>query len=278
MGVRDSSSGRHGQSLQEQQRAIEDANERLNTQNKALERSNRNYMEMLGFVSHELKGPLSSSVLSAHSLRQEIGGPLSDAQKNMIAIVCRNLDYASDMIKNYLDLSRIEKGELELNARQIRVAEEVIRPVIDDLQPMIAQNGMTVQLSVQEDLSLSADPELLRIVFQNLVSNAARYGRAKGAIRIWSRHAEQGWEFHVWNEGIGVPQDKRQVLFEKFGRVRDPRFSKQKGSGLGLFITRDILHRHGGDIRVECEEGSWIDFVVTLPEGCSGRYSDTPTA
>jgi two-component system NtrC family sensor kinase len=255
-----------GEALEAQQKALAEANDRLNTQNQQLERLNRNYMEMLGFVSHELKGPLSSSVMSANALRQEIVGPLTDTQKRCASIVCRNLDYATTMIQNYLDLSRIEKNELQINRARFKVMGGVIRLVLQDSEPALQAKKMHIDVQIPDALEIEADRDLLRIVFQNLISNAVKYGRPEGKARIWAEDMDDRWEFHVWNEGVGVAKDKRDILFRKFGRIQDPRLTAEKGTGLGLFITRDILRRHGGDITVQSEEGQWIEFVITLPK------------
>ena len=243
--------------------------ERLDAKNQELARVNKGYMEILGFVSHEIKGPLSASLLSAASLQQGAPGELNETQRRLIAIVCRNLEYAADMIRDYLDLSRIEKGEIVPQPARLSVRGEVIEPVIADLAPAIESSRMTVILDVPEELSLSADRRLLRIVFQNLIGNAAKYGREGGRIQVSVKELSDAWEFHVWNEGIGVPADRQHSLFTKFGRILDPRALGVKGTGLGLFIVRDILLRHGGDIRFECEEGRWADFIFTLPKTAS---------
>jgi two-component system NtrC family sensor kinase len=255
-----------GEAIEAQQRALEEVNARLNAQNQQLERLNRNYMEMLGFVSHELKGPLSSSVMSANALRQEIVGPLTETQKRCAAIICRNLDYATAMIQNYLDLSRIEKNELRINRARFPVAERVIQPVLQDLEPAILNKKTQVEVDVPPEVEIDADRDLMRIVFQNLIGNAVKYGRAEGKVRVWVKDAGEQWEFHVWNQGVGVPEEKRDQLFTKFGRIQDPRLTAEKGTGLGLFITRDILLRHGSEIAVQGEDGHWIDFLFTLPK------------
>ena len=251
--------------LEENHHAIARANIALSEKNGALETLNRNYMEMLGFVSHELKSPLSSAVLSAQALKQGIGGELEGDQRRMVSIVCRSLDYATRMIQNYLDLSRIEKGDLTLTVAPISLRGDVIDPTVQDLIHTAEARNMQIEVEAPATVTLEADAYLLRIVFQNLLNNAIKYGREGGRIRVGGREAGNQVVLNVWNEGVGVPADQRAALFTKFHRVRDPRLKEEKGTGLGLFITRDILRRHHGDIRVECDEGQWINFIFHLP-------------
>ena len=122
---------------------------------------------------------------------------------------------------------------------------------------------MRVEVDLTEDLVVQADPALLQIVCENLLSNAAKYGRQGGRVRVWGQRSS-GWvELHVWNEGDGVPVDKREELFQKFSRLHTG--SYERGTGLGLFITREIVLKLGGRIWAESEYGQWADFVVTLP-------------
>ena len=256
---------RMAETLELEHQATEHANAELSEKNVALETLNRNYMEMLGFVSHELKSPLSSAVLSAQALAGGIGGEMSESQKKMAGILTRNLDYAVGMIRNYLDLSRIEKGEFATSFRAIGLRHDVIDPTIEDLKVAVEAKQMRIDVEMPPSVQMTADPQLLRVVFQNLVNNAVKYGREGGHIRIGCRVHDGRAIVNVWNEGVGVPADRVGSLFKKFFRVRDPRLKKEKGTGLGLFITRDIIRRHGGDIRVESEEGQWINFVFELP-------------
>jgi two-component system sensor histidine kinase VicK len=96
------------------------------------------------------------------------------------------------------------------------------------------------------------------------VGNAAKYGRPGGRLRIFGHTEQARVEIHVWNDGPGVRQEEMEMLFQRFSRLSSSEV-KQRGTGLGLFIAREIVRRHGGELRVESEYPHWIDFVVTLP-------------
>jgi len=138
------------------------------------------------------------------------------------------------------------------------------RPVLREMKGRFDEKKMTVEVDLAEDLLVQADPSLLQIVFENLLSNAAKYGREGALVRIFGRRLNGFTELHVWNEGQGVPADQVDELFRKFSRLQAPR-SQVRGTGLGLFITREIVRTHGGDIRAESEHGRWIDFIFSLP-------------
>lgn len=116
-----------------------------------------------------------------------------------------------------------------------------------------------------QEIELDADPNLMRVVFYNLLGNAIKYGYPGGQIRVFGEKQEREIAIHVWNEGLGIEAEAIPYLFQKFHRIRVEGKSQREGSGLGLFITQEIVARHGGTIRVESKRGEWADFVVRLP-------------
>jgi len=225
----------------------------------------QNYLEALEFITHELKNQIAAMKINLLAVRDGYLGAVRQEQREALDDVGLAIHRAEEMILNYLNLSRIEKGELQVRARPVHVESDVLRPVASNLKSRLENRRMQLQVEMEEDLFVQADPALLQIVYENLLGNAVKYGREGGTIRVSGRCREDGWaELHVWNDGPGVPQDQADRLFEKFFRLHQPTV-QERGTGLGLFITREILLRHGGDIRVEGRFEEWIDFVFILP-------------
>ena len=238
----------------------------MKTINKELKKINRNYMEMLGFVSHELKNPLASAIMSLYTVKDGYLGKINEAQKKGLASVAKSLDYFHDMIKNYLDLSRLEKGELKAHRKIISLRAEVIDPILAGLEQEINQKKIKVENLIPETTEFYADRDLLRIVYDNLLSNAIKYGAENGKIRL-SVEENKSWTIlSVYNEGQGIPKDRIAKLFKKFSRVDTPGFAGKKGTGLGLYICKEIIEKHGGMIRVDSQEGKWAKFIFSLPK------------
>ena len=222
-------------------------------------------MEMLGFVSHELRNPLASSIMSIDTLRQGYLGPLTEAQEKMLTTVDRNLHYFLDMIGNYLDMSRLEKGEINLQISIVALFPDVVSPIVEGLQGELQSRGMTVENRVPGDMMIAADPNLVKIVYDNLLANAVKYGSDGGTIALDAQEVGGEVAMSVLNEGPGIPRDKIPQLFAKFGRIKDPRFKRQKGTGLGLYICKEIVEKHGGRIWADSEDGQWAKFTFALP-------------
>jgi two-component system NtrC family sensor kinase len=248
--------------------ALKEREEQLEKTNEDLRRVNRNYMEMLGFVSHEIKNALANILGSAYNLRDGYTGELNDTQKRVAGIIVRNCERLRDMIKNYLDLSRIEKGELEARKQEVDFAGDVLPPVIDELRGQLESKGMRLVVHVPTPYRVKADPDLLKIIMENLLSNAIKYGREGGEIRITADEDEENWRISVWNEGEGIPERELPRLFSKFTRLKTESSKKGRGSGLGLFITKEMVEKQGGKIWAESEFGRWAMFSFILPKRC----------
>jgi len=251
------------------QRAVElrGKNGALEESNELLTQLNKNYLEMLSFVSHELKSPLNSMIFGTASLRDGHLGPLNEEQKKTLTTVLKNTEYLEEMVVRYLNLSRIEKGELEVRKRNIDLSRDVLAPLLPAIGPQLQAAKMTLEDLVPEKFPLSGDPGLLRVVLENLLSNGVKYGREGGRVEVGA--AVDGSESRIWvkNDGDGIPPEDLSRLFQKFVRLPGAPGHQRKGTGLGLFICREIIAKHGGRIWAESEPERWAKFIFTLPGG-----------
>jgi signal transduction histidine kinase len=252
--------------LEEQRGEIGHNQEELEALNNELKTINRNYMEMLGFVSHELKNPLASSMMSLYTVKDGYLGEINPDQKKSLESVAQSLEYFQEMILNYLDLSRLEKGELEINETQISLGPDLISPVLEGFSGGLQEKKMRVENHIPEGTVLRADSNLLRIVYDNLISNAIKYGRDGGAIELDAYENNNMVTLSVRNEGEGIPPDKLPKLFKKFSRLDSPEYAGKKGTGLGLYTCKEIVDKHGGEIWANSKLGEWVMFSFTIPK------------
>jgi two-component system NtrC family sensor kinase len=251
-------------SLKERDEKLRAANEALELTNTSLEQMNKNYLDMLGFVSHELKNTLGVIYTSARALDAGIVGSLNEAQAALAHNISKSIDGAVRMTRNYLDLARIEKGELRVIPKETDMIREIIDPLLDELKPMIDQQGVTIEKQLPGTIVLCGDTALLKIAYRNLLDNALKYGNKGGKIRLGFEEKSGSFQFEVWNEGKGLTSEQVSRLFEKFVRF-EGQTEATRSTGLGLFITREIITKHHGEIRAESEPGQWMRFRFTLP-------------
>ncbi len=252
-------------SLKDREEKLRQANCALEAANQDLQRLNANYLDMLGFISHELKNTLGVIYTSALALEKGLAGPLSQAQATLVKGIARSIQSAVSMTRNYLDLAKIEKGELYPKFAPLEIVEDVIVPVIRDLSPALSEKAMVLEQKLTGPLNTVGDADLLRILVSNLLGNAIRYGPKEGKIRVRVEQNNDVLEIEVWNEGEGLSPERLEKVFEKFVRFHDEKSSERRGTGLGLFISREIVREHGGEIVAKSEFGKWISFTVKLP-------------
>lgn len=247
------------QALGEQNRALEAANREI------LEK-NRYYLEMLSFISHELKNPLV--VLKGYSslLLKEDLGELKNAQRDAVLSMEKNVDSISEMIANYLGLSRIERGELVPDKTETDLVTELLEPAVNDFKEPLSKASMTLRVNAPAaPVSLYADKALVRSVLGNLISNAVKYGKPDSEVLVEAERSGVSVMISVFNEGEGIPGEDLERVFERFTRLDNEATLSRKGTGLGLCIVKEIVELHGGSVWAESEKGSWARFVFTLP-------------
>ena len=235
-----------------------------------LKELNKKYLGLLGFTTHELKQPLG--VLKGYliMLQDETLGKLStDLQKEALLEMRSNVNALNDMIQKYLQLTKIEAGQLVLEKKRINLFKEAISPVLEGETSQLSIKKMQVAIEEREKLEkleVNVDPILMRIVFSNLITNAIKYGKTGGVISLGFEERSDSRQFHVKNEGPGIPKDKLETVFDKFVRIDIKELGKQLGTGIGLYNTKEIIEKHGGKIWAESEEGKWANFIFMLPK------------
>ncbi len=261
------------ETLTERETKLKEANLKLEERNDSLKTTNRSYMDTLGFISHELKSPLATIMNYVYLIQQQKIGPITEKQGKAIKNIDSNVKLIVELVCHYLNLSRIENGELEPVVSRVEVLREVLGPLVDSAEVSAEARQMTIENHVAPDVIIHADLNMTREVFENLISNAVKYGRDGGVVKITSREEEDFIRFGVFNDGEGISPENLETLFQKFSRLEnDKAVRKQKGTGLGLFISKHLVDAHGGMIYAESQEGEWVEFIFTLPRYVDGEH------
>jgi signal transduction histidine kinase len=173
----------------------------------------------------------------------------------------RSVDRMARLVENLLDVGRLQRGELGLETRPVDL-RELLSEVVEHMSPL--QENQRIEVRVPPGLMLEGDRERLDQVFTNLMSNALRYSPEGGSILVEAREEHGRIHVTVTDHGLGIPQDKLPVIFERFGRAHGTAYG---GLGLGLTIARGIVEGHGGRIWAEStgQAGEGSTFHVVLP-------------
>jgi signal transduction histidine kinase len=240
--------------------SLRERESQLRRQNTDLEAANRDYQELLSFVTHELNNSIGSLLLNISLLSDETpeSGSLSQEQREIVNQLVRDVERFRDMVRNYLNLSRLERGSLRYHPRQVRLRSEVVEPIVERLGHWIAHRKVRVEWEWPEaDVEVTADPDLMEICYSNLLVNAIKYGR--DWLRLTARVENGLWRLEVANGGPPIPDEKIGLLFRKFSRL----VKSDDGAGLGLYLVKQIVERHGGE--VSCRGGEHTVFALLIP-------------
>lgn len=259
--------------ISERDRSLRNQNARLGDTNEKLERANRNYMETLGFVTHELRAPLAAIQTMIDVVVNGYTGEVPEKTASYLQRIRQSSEELQDMVKNYLDLSRAERGELVANKIAIDFRTAVVDPCMQQSQPLFDSRNIDLSVSCPAGLEAHADPDLLRIAVTNFLTNAAKYGHAGKSARLEARTEDGQIVAAVWNEGAGFTPAEVESLFKKFSRLRNDNTRGKRGSGLGLFLCQEIAHLHGGRVWAAAKPGHWAQFNLSFPMAI-GEESD----
>ena len=226
-------------------------------------------------VSHELKTPLTSISLFVDLLRRK--GPLAPAKREQyLSLMASETERLTRLINNVLDFSR-DRESRRYSMRTVDAAE-VAAQIVESQRVRLEAKGFRLSLEVvgagaggsgvdQPGLQVCADPEALKQVLLNLLSNAEKYSRDTRDIAVELTGDPAEVAIAVSDRGIGIPEKEREKIFREFYRVDDSLSSGVQGTGLGLSIARRIARDHGGDITCTARPGGGSRFVVRLPAG-----------
>jgi len=226
--------------------------------------------DFVSSVSHELRSPLTSIKGYVDFILRGKAGALNDKLVEYLTIVKNNTSRLATFINDILDLAKIEARRFELGREALELPP-LIEEMVTFFKPQAEENKIQLQAVVPTSISLvSADPDKIRQVFINLLSNAFKFTPEGGKVIIEARNSDSGdfVEVCVKDTGVGIAKEDLQKVFDKFQQIKPAggKVKKVKGTGLGLAIVKGILEAHGGRIWVESELDKGSNFVFTLPK------------
>ena len=261
--------------LEEKREELERLNGQLTASNAELNEANARLRELaemreefLALTTHDLRSPLTviSGVISFFTSGRL--GELSPEQKNMVRMMERNTQNLIELVNDLLDAAKLESGSLQLELSDVDL-RGLINEVCEPFEQLAREKGLVLtQERAPADLPLCvrADRPKLRRVVVNLLSNALKFTPKGGRVSVRLEPAgEHEARIAVADTGVGIAPEDLPLLFDKYEQARHRATRGEKGTGLGLYITRQLVELHGGTIRVESEVGRGSTFSFTVP-------------
>jgi signal transduction histidine kinase len=220
--------------------------------------------EFVSISAHQLRTPLASLKWALEAL--ERFGRLSSNQQKILEKAKESAERMLKLINELLDIVRIEEGKYLFKISRVKL-EEILKRVIKEYEDKIKGKGLKFELKLPSKKipRVKADQEKISLVIENLLENAIRYTLPGGSITISLNLREKELEFSIQDTGIGIPKKEQKNIFTKFFRASNAIKTETEGSGLGLFVSKNIVEAHGGKIWFESQEGKGSTFYFTIP-------------
>jgi signal transduction histidine kinase len=219
----------------------------------------------LSVASHELKTPLTSLYGNAQLLQRRAArsGQLPERERANVEVIVEQARRLSRLIDDLLDHSRLQEGRIELHLEPIDL-RDLVRRVAADIRPTLTRHTLNVKLPAAP-LAVLGDVTRLEQVLFNLITNAVKYSPAGGAVEVVAARADGFATVTVLDRGIGIPADAFPQLFSPFYRAPNAVSKQIGGMGIGLYVVKELVERHGGALAFESEEGVGSSFTFSLP-------------
>jgi signal transduction histidine kinase len=253
--------------LQEQTDALASASARLAEQNERLLELDRLKDEFVATASHELRTPLTSLSGYLEMSLDPAEGPLTQTRENHLRIAQRNAGRLTVLVDQLLFLARADSHPLALDPQPVDLGE-ILDEAAETAGPAAGAKNIVLQVEAEPQRAVADRTQLVRIV-DNLVTNAVKFTRDGGTVRLVARGEGARTILEVTDTGVGVPSSDLPDLFNRFFRGRNAIEEAVAGSGLGLAISQVIAEAHGSTIEVESTPGSGSTFRLALPRAAS---------
>ena len=224
----------------------------------ALERAKTDF---LNIASHELRGPMT--VIKGYLTMLDAGalGDLSPKARSVVPLLVSKSDEVNWMIEQMIEAARLEEGRLALKRQHTDIVQ-LTEGAVEGVRMLLSGHELKVE-TLHQPIEADVDPDRFQIVIRNLLSNASKYSRPGTDINVQVRRDDGVALVSVHDEGVGISKQDQAQLFTRFGRIESA--AHVQGTGLGLWLSREIARMHDGDLTVESEIGVGTTFTFSVP-------------
>lgn len=234
----------------------------------------KNKTQFLNLASHELRGPLTVIRGYVSMLDTGLLGQLNERGRKAADVMAAKVSEMNQLIEEMIDAARLEEGGLTIRLVSSDL-REIARGAVDVVAPLV-DSSHRIELDVPDRrVQVNVDPDRTKTIITNLLANAIKYSPAGGQITCEVRTSRAGVaRVAISDEGLGIAREHLPQLFTRFGRIITPQTEHLRGTGLGLFLSRQLARLQGGDITVVSEVGKGSTFTLQLPAAVSAASED----
>lgn len=219
----------------------------------------------LQLATHQLQTPTTGVQKNLELLLDGTLGKLTNEQRNVIQDASEENAREIRLVKDMLNVARLDSGRLTLTPTQTNISD-LMQKIIKEQQQTIKERGQTLEQDIAENISANVDPDKIFMAIENLISNASKYTKKTGKLRVSVEAIGEMVQITVSDNGVGIDKSDQKKLFGKFNRIDNELSAEVGGTGLGLYLVKRIIELHKGRILVESKVGEGSKFIVRLPK------------
>lgn len=240
------------------------AEEEIKQMNNKLLESNSTKDKFFSIISHDMRSPFQGLLGFSQILLDEYDELTEEEKKHYITNIREISKNSFKLLENLLQWSRLQTGNFEFNPKVFNIAEE-IEPTLLLLKNTAQNKEIAVESFIKPRAHIMADKNMLNTIVRNLVSNAIKFTNPGGKISLFSNELNDAIVFTVKDDGIGMSQEKLEMLFKPVKNISTLGTANERGTGIGLLLCKEMIEKHNGEIWVESEEGKGTSFHFTMP-------------
>jgi signal transduction histidine kinase/CheY-like chemotaxis protein len=253
------------QKVEERTQTLAETLQELEEKSHQLEIASRHKSEFLANMSHELRTPLNAVIGFSEVLSQRMYGPVNEKQEEYLQDIVASGRHLLSLINDLLDLAKIEQGRMDLELRVFSI-RNVLQTGLTMVRQVALQHGVTLSVEVADGVDeVEADERKVKQIVFNLLSNAVKFTPDGGTVTVSARAENEEIVVAVRDTGIGIAPEDQDRIFDEFQQVHRRAVTRQRGTGLGLAVARNLVELHHGRIWVESALGAGSTFTFTLP-------------
>lgn len=243
-------------------RELKTVTEELDVQRRAAEQEQKRKKDLVAFLAHDLKTPLTS-VVGYLTLLRDKPNLYPAERERYTAVALEKAQRLEELLGEFFDISRMELHQDEGRRDTVQLTL-LLEQITDEFYPLLGDKGLKLEADIAPGLVTVGDADKLARVFDNVLRNAVSYSHEGGAIRLSADLEEGSVHIRIANRGLGIPEKELSNIFDRFYRLDAARSTRTGGAGLGLAIAKEIVDDHGGSIAAE-SNGADTVFHIVLP-------------
>ena len=252
---------------------LKEVADNLEKSNQELRRLDEHKSEFISLASHELRTPLTIIKSQVQTVLEGKLGKINKSQVEFLSTVASNVERLIRLVKDLLDLSRIQTGKIEMRCEEVELAD-LAHYILGLFKGEADKKSIHLKNEVPKEIGIYADREKVERILINLIGNSLKFTPGGGEISISAKTSGDAGNdvvIEVEDSGVGIPEPELEKIFEKFHQVEGTSSESAEGVGLGLAITKGLVEAHHGRIWAESEVGKGSVFRFTLPRSSSAR-------